>query len=51
MNNPLLDFADLPRFDAVQPTDVEPAMDSLLAQAQTALDQVTTPDFPAQWNE
>jgi oligopeptidase A len=51
MNNPLLDFADLPRFDAVQPTDVEPAMDSLLAQAQAALDQVTTPDFPAQWKE
>jgi oligopeptidase A len=51
MNNPLLDFADLPRFDAVQPTHVEPAMDSLLAQAQAALDQVTTPDFPAQWKE
>ena len=51
MNNPLLDFADLPRFDAVQPTDVEPAMDSLLAQAQAALDQVTTPEFPAQWKE
>ena len=26
-------------------------MDSLLAQAQAALDQVTTPDFPAQWKE
>ena len=26
-------------------------MDSLLAQAQAALDQVTTPEFPAQWKE
>ena len=49
MTNPLLDFADLPQFDAVQPSHVEPAMDSLLVQAQAALEQVTTPEFPAQW--
>jgi oligopeptidase A len=49
MTNPLLDFADLPQFDAVQPAHVEPAMDSLLVQAQAALEQVTTPEFPAQW--
>ena len=29
--NPLLDFAGLPRFDAIQPTDVEPAISQLLS--------------------
>ncbi|MES2888320.1 MAG: oligopeptidase A, partial [Pseudomonadota bacterium] len=51
MTNPLLSTAlpasDLPRFDAIQPDHVRPAVDALLAQAQTALDQVTAPEFPA----
>jgi oligopeptidase A len=49
MSNPLLDFADLPLFDAVQPEHVEPAVDILMAQAQTALDTVTQADFPSEW--
>jgi len=47
--NPLLDFTDLPQFDQIQPDHVGPAIDVLLAQAETALAQVTTPEFPARW--
>ncbi len=49
MNNPLLDSADLPLFDQIQPTHVGPAVDALLAQAEVALASVTADDFPAQW--
>ena len=51
MSNPLLDFNDLPLFDQVQPQHVAPAMDSLLAEADVALEKVTQPDFPSRWNE
>jgi oligopeptidase A len=47
--NPLLDFADLPRFDQVRPEHVAPALDELLAAADQALATVTQPDFPARW--
>jgi oligopeptidase A len=49
--NPLLDFSDLPRFDAVRPEHVAPAIDELLAEADRALATVTQPGFPSQWNE
>ncbi|AVS85283.1 M3 family metallopeptidase [Paracidovorax avenae] len=49
MSNPLLDFQDLPLFDRIAPADVAPAMDALLSRANTALDTVTAPDFPATW--
>jgi oligopeptidase A len=51
MTNPLLDFSDLPLFDQIQPEHVAPALDQLLVRANTALDTVTRPDFPAQWTE
>ncbi|RYX98059.1 MAG: M3 family peptidase [Comamonadaceae bacterium] len=51
MTNPLLDFSDLPLFDRIQPGDVSPAMDVLLADAETALETVTAPGFPASWND
>ena len=47
--NPLLDFSGLPRFDAVQPAHVEPALDTLLAAAEQALETVTAVGFPADW--
>lgn len=47
--NPLLDFGDLPLFDAIRPEHVGPAMDVLLARASEALETVTAPDFPADW--
>ncbi|TDQ44695.1 M3 family metallopeptidase [Tepidicella xavieri] len=49
-NNPLLDFTDLPRFDAIAPEHVAPAIQALLEQAQAALDTVTAADFPAEWS-
>ena len=51
MNNPLLDFSDLPQFDRIMPEHVGPAMDELLTKADAALEQVTAPDFPASWSE
>jgi len=51
MSNPLLDFNDLPLFDQVQPQHVAPAVDSLLAAADVALETVTQPDFPSRWND
>jgi len=47
--NPLLDFSDLPLFDRIQPEHVGPAVDELMAKADTALETVTAPDFPATW--
>jgi len=49
MTNPLLDFSDLPRFDQIRADHVAPAMDNLLASAESALETVTAPGFPAQW--
>ncbi|MDB5753217.1 MAG: prlC [Ramlibacter sp.] len=49
MSNPLLDFNDLPLFDAVRPEHVVPALQELLAQADQALAAVTEPGFPAEW--
>ncbi len=48
--NPLLDFSDLPLFDRIEPQHVAPAVDALLVRAETALEAVTAPDFPASWN-
>ena len=48
--NPLLDFSDAPLFDRILPEHVSPAVDALLADAQTALAKVTAGDFPASWN-
>ncbi|MDB5966029.1 MAG: family peptidase, partial [Polaromonas sp.] len=50
MTNPLLDFSDLPLFDRIQPADVAPAIDELLAGADAALEKVTDPAFPTSWN-
>ncbi|MBE2264410.1 MAG: M3 family metallopeptidase [Burkholderiaceae bacterium] len=49
MSNPLLDFSGLPLFDQIRPEHVIPAVDALLTDAESALETVTAPDFPAQW--
>jgi oligopeptidase A len=49
--NPLLDFADLPRFDAITPALVGPAIDQLLQATSAALEAVTANDFPADWKQ
>ena len=43
MNNPLLEIADLPAFDAIRPEHVTPAVDTLLAQADAALERAVSP--------
>ena len=50
MNNPLLIDDDLPPFDQVAPAHIEPAIGHLLTQANAALEQVTGPDFAANWD-
>jgi len=39
MDNPLLDFSGLPRFDEVEPGHVGPALDRLLGEAQAAVER------------
>ncbi len=50
MNNPLLIDDNLPPFDQVTPAHIEPAIGHLLTQASAALEQVTAPDFAANWD-
>ncbi|MDZ4207042.1 M3 family metallopeptidase [Rhodoferax sp.] len=47
---PLLDFSDLPLFDAITPAMVAPAIDELLAATSEALETVTAADFSADWS-
>jgi len=49
MPNPLLDFSGHIPFDRITPAHVAPALDDLLQHANTALESVTAPDFPADW--
>ena len=49
--NPLLDFSDLPQFATIAPSHVADAVDTLIANAQSALDAATQPDFPADWKK
>ena len=48
--NPLLDNAGLPLFDQIKPEHVTPAIDVLLKQAEDALEKVTGPDVPADYD-
>jgi oligopeptidase A len=50
VSNPLLDFSGLPRFDAILPAHVAPAVDALLAQATDVLERVATDAGPATWD-
>ena len=40
--NPLLDFSGLPRFDAIRPEHIAPAIDALLAEAEAAVKTAET---------
>jgi oligopeptidase A len=48
--NPLLSTAALPDFAAIRPEHVQPAIQELLATAQTALDEATKPETPADYD-
>lgn len=47
MNNPLLHITDLPAFDQIRPEHVAPAVDTLLANADAALERALGPEVPA----
>ncbi len=47
--NPLLDFSDLPRFDAIKPEHVTPAIDSLLEQNRAVVTQLEAPLQTVSW--
>ena len=48
--NPLLDSSGLPRFDAIRPEHITPAIESLLADADTALTLATSDAVPADYD-
>ena len=48
LDNPLLDFSGLPRFAAIRPEHVAPAVDRLLAEARAV--QEHTRSAPASWD-
>ncbi len=50
MDNPLLDFADLPRFAEVRPDHITPAVDQVLATARATVQASTAEAVPATWD-
>ncbi len=48
--NPLLDFSDLPRFDAIKPEHVTLAIDSLLEQCRAVVAELETPMDQVTWD-
>lgn len=49
--NPLLDFAGLPRFDAILSSHVAPAIRQLLDENRQLLASLERPETPATWND
>ena len=47
--NPLLDFAGLPRFDLIQPADVQPAINQLLDESRAEIERLLMQNAPATW--
>jgi len=47
--NPLIQQSGLPLFDQIKPAHVKPAIEALLQVASQALEIVTAPSFPAEW--
>ena len=48
-SNPLLDFSGLPRFDAIRPEHVSPAISQLIADASAVLAQLEAPSDNVTW--
>ena len=48
--NPLLDFSGLPRFDAVQPEHVTPAVRQLLDENRALIERLVAPATAAGWD-
>jgi oligopeptidase A len=49
-SNPLLDFSGLPRFDAIKPEHVTPAIDDLLAKSRAVVEQLQAPSGQVSWD-
>ena len=49
IQNPLLDFSGLPRFDAIKPEHVTPAIDALLADSAAVVAQLEAPMARVNW--
>ncbi|MBC7685426.1 MAG: M3 family metallopeptidase [Bdellovibrionales bacterium] len=47
--NPLLDFSSLPRFDAIRPEHVTPAIDLLIAEASQVVTSLEAPTDAVSW--
>ncbi|KYC29009.1 oligopeptidase A [Sterolibacterium denitrificans] len=45
----MLDFSALPRYDAIQPEHVAPAITELLAENRHVVERLARPDTPATW--
>ena len=48
--NPLLDFSGLPRFSQIEPQQVAPAVDALLAENRALVEKLVDDPAPAGWN-
>ena len=48
--NPLLDFSDLPRFDAVKPAHVTPAISALLDENRAIVTRLEAPEEKVSWD-
>jgi len=48
--NALLDFSGLPRFDAISPKDVKPAIDQLLAENRVLIERLTSSTLSVSWS-
>ncbi|MGZ3241514.1 MAG: oligopeptidase A, partial [Burkholderiaceae bacterium] len=48
--NPLLDFSDLPRFDAIKPEHVTPAIAALLDENRAVVAQLEAPMTSITWS-
>ena len=49
--NALLDFSGLPRFDAILPGDVQPAISQLLEDSRSVVEALTSENIPATWDD
>jgi len=49
--NPLLDFTGLPRFADIKVEHITPAVDALLAECKTVVEQVAADATPATWRD
>jgi len=49
--NPLLDYADLPPFAAIQAEQIKPAVEAVLAAAREVVSQLTADTTPATWQD